>query len=174
MPFRCGNCAYRWTYDAPLLADHVARGPSADSSVLAKDADAPDAHVCRVVTYNLLADQYASQEYARTVLFRHVKAEHLDIHYRKQLIVRQLLRSRADLICLQEVDEKVFVQYLQPQLEARGFAGIHTCKAGQQAEGSALFYRRECLRLVGRCVAFPVMLTLEPRCVLGTRGRGCV
>ena len=55
----------------------------------------------RVVTYNILADQYASMEYSKKVLFKHVEPACLDIDYRKQLVLKQLLSYNADIICLQ-------------------------------------------------------------------------
>jgi mRNA deadenylase 3'-5' endonuclease subunit Ccr4 len=118
--------------------------------MLAVQLPPPSDGLCRAITYNLLADQYTSQEYAQKVLFAHVSPEALDIHYRKQLILNQLLRSKADIMCLQEVDEKVFVQFLRPHLAAHGYSGIHACKAGQQAEGSATFFRSDRLQLVSR------------------------
>jgi hypothetical protein len=54
-----------------------------------------------VLTYNLLADQYASQEYSQKVLFAHTPPPLLDIALRKQRILRQLLNSGADVMCLQ-------------------------------------------------------------------------
>lgn len=53
------------------------------------------------MTYNLLADQYASQEHSQKVLFKHVPLGLLDIEYRKQLVLHQLLASNADVMCLQ-------------------------------------------------------------------------
>ena len=47
----------------------------------------------------------------------------------------------ADIICLQEVDEKVFFKFLKPALELNGLAGVFQMKAGVIREGEALFYR---------------------------------
>ena len=44
----------------------------------------------------------------------------LDAWQRRTLVLDELLRYSADLICLQEVDEKAFTRYLQPQLAAQG------------------------------------------------------
>ena len=40
--------------------------------------------------------------------------------YRRPLVVAELLGFRGDLVCLQEVDDKMFSLHLQPQLGAEG------------------------------------------------------
>lgn len=45
----------------------------------------------RVVTYNLLADLYADSDYSRTVLFPYCPSYALNIDYRKQLILKELI-----------------------------------------------------------------------------------
>lgn len=52
----------------------------------------------------------------------------------------------GDLICLQEVDEKVFMRDLQHTLRNEGLEGIYTAKGGSVTEGVALFYRLSKLR----------------------------
>ena len=55
----------------------------------------------RAVSYNLLADQYASTDYAREHLFSYCPARYLDMGYRKQLILAELQAYHADIILLQ-------------------------------------------------------------------------
>ena len=43
-----------------------------------------------------------------------------DANYRRPLILIELLRYNADVICLQEVDEKAFTQYFEPHLKYAG------------------------------------------------------
>lgn len=94
----------------------------------------------RVVSYNLLADLYADGDYARKTLFPYCAAEALKIDYRKQLFIKELVGYNADLLCLQEVDIKIFDYDLKPVLETYNFNGIMTPK-GTCAEGIAMFYR---------------------------------
>jgi len=47
----------------------------------------------------------------------------------------------ADIICLQEVDKKVFERDLLPRLEEDGLAGHLRLKSGEVSEGSAIFFR---------------------------------
>ena len=67
----------------------------------------------RVVSYNLLADAYASQQSTKEKMYPYTGDTNLDIEYRKQLIAAELCALRGDIICLQEVDAKVFHQYLR-------------------------------------------------------------
>lgn len=49
-------------------------------------------------------------------------------------------------MCLQEVDEKVFLRDLEPALAEAGLDGHYTAKGGSVSEGIALFYRHDKLR----------------------------
>lgn len=53
------------------------------------------------------------------------------MEYRKQLLLKELLGYNADVLCLQEVDEKIFKHDLGPVLGANGLQGIHDKKGGQ-------------------------------------------
>ncbi|KAH8302544.1 hypothetical protein KR044_008133 [Drosophila immigrans] len=103
----------------------------------------------RVVSYNLLADLYADGDYARKTLFPYCAPAALKIDYRKQLFIKELLGYNADLMCLQEVDIKIFDYDLQPVLTE--FKGIMTPK-GKVAEGIALFYRSSRFELLNTYV----------------------
>lgn len=50
---------------------------------------------------------------------------------------------QPDICCLQEVDDKVFAEFLQPHLALAGWAGHFTNKQGRVREGSALFWRTD-------------------------------
>ena len=47
----------------------------------------------------------------------------LEPQYRRPLILQELLGFHADVICLQEVDEKAFAEYFLPQLQQAGTVG---------------------------------------------------
>ncbi|KAK9846341.1 hypothetical protein WJX81_001906 [Elliptochloris bilobata] len=137
---------------ATAVVGPVGRGP-ADPPAAARHAATRDPLAppgLRVVTYNILADQYAATDYAQRVLFGYCPAQWLAPEYRRPLIVQEVLGYDADVVCLQEVDESAFRLCLQPHMEAAGFAGHYTNKAGRTREGSATFFRRARLRLVRR------------------------
>ena len=48
---------------------------------------------------------------------------------RRTLTLHELLRYNADIICLQEVDEKAFQRYFEPQLTSQGVPvpSMHQC-----------------------------------------------
>jgi 2',5'-phosphodiesterase len=77
----------------------------------------------RALSYNILADQYASSDYAQKVLFKYCPLPYLDYEYRKQLVLAELARYSPDVACLQEVDDKALHEYLAPQLGLDGFSG---------------------------------------------------
>ena len=100
-----------------------------------------DENLFRVVSYNILADIYCSTDFARTHLYPYCISYALDFSYRGQLMLKELLGYNADIICLQECDQKVFNAFLQPTMKDAGFAGYYMRKAGEMPEGEALFYR---------------------------------
>lgn len=103
----------------------------------------------RVVSYNILADLYADSDYSRSYLFPYCPPYALKVDYRKQLYIKELLGYNADIICLQEVDMKIFEYDLKPVLEneTHGFRGVIAQK-GSCGEGIATFYRSDRFELV--------------------------
>ncbi|KAK7016428.1 Endonuclease/Exonuclease/phosphatase [Halocaridina rubra] len=104
----------------------------------------------RVISYNILADLYASTEKARTYLFATCPPYAMDIDYRKQLLLKEILGYNGDIICLQEVDEKVFEYDLEPVLKSRGYESCYDAKGGQVSEGIAMIFQKSKLRLLER------------------------
>jgi 2',5'-phosphodiesterase len=101
----------------------------------------------RVVSYNILADYYADSEDGRTKLFNYCAQYAIDIDYRKQLLIKEIVGYNADILCMQEVDFKVFDLDLIPFLEERNMSGIHN-KKGTTPEGLATFYRTDRFELI--------------------------
>ena len=104
----------------------------------------------RVMTYNILADQYASTDTAKDVIFSHCSPEFLAWQYRRPLILKEILDYKPDVACLQEVDASAFELLLQPGLGAFGLDGVYTNKAGRVKEGSATFWRRDRFDIIDR------------------------
>ncbi|XP_063838831.1 2',5'-phosphodiesterase 12 isoform X1 [Ostrinia nubilalis] len=103
----------------------------------------------RCVTYNILADLYCDSDHTREVLYPYCPPYALSIDYRKQLILKELTGYNADILCLQEVDAKIFNHYLQPLLQENGLHGVFYKKGKEVAEGLALFYRMDRFRILG-------------------------
>lgn len=95
-----------------------------------------DTHL-RVVTYNLLADQYAKKE---NTIMDHCPPSVLDRNRRMPLLLYELLSYRADILCLQEVDGHIFHTLYKPVLESQGYQGFFSSKLSGQQEGCAMFW----------------------------------
>jgi mRNA deadenylase 3'-5' endonuclease subunit Ccr4 len=71
----------------------------------------------RVMTYNLLSEMYTSNEVQTKAAYSYLSdMKFLDIGYRAQRIVDEIRVSATDVLCLQEVDLKLFHRYLEPYL----------------------------------------------------------
>jgi 2',5'-phosphodiesterase len=129
------------------------------------------------VTYNILADLYTDSEYTRKVLHPYCPPYALAIDYRKQLILKELIGKivyywltlnmlnivsvaypiifhlgyNADIICLQEVDGKVFDSDLKPIFSSLGFGAEFSKKGGQVSEGMTCLFNTSKFRLVESC-----------------------
>ncbi|KAH8353432.1 hypothetical protein KR084_010939 [Drosophila pseudotakahashii] len=108
-----------------------------------------DSNEIRVVTYNLLADLYASSDYAGSTLFSYCPSKYLQIDYRKPLFINEIIGYNSDLICLQEVDQRIFDFDLKEILEQPpyNFHGLMAPK-GKCAEGVAVFFRKSRFELL--------------------------
>nr|CAB3264735.1 2',5'-phosphodiesterase 12 [Phallusia mammillata] len=101
----------------------------------------------RVMTYNILADCYASTEYAQSDLFGYCPSNFLNMSYRIQILLKEIQGYHSDLIFLQEVDRFVFDDHLVPALSLQNYAGAFGAKR-QLKEGVAIFYNRSKFKLV--------------------------
>lgn len=102
----------------------------------------------RVVSYNILADLYCDSDFTRTVLHPYCPAYALTLDYRKQLVMKELIGYNADIICLQEVDTKVYNYDLRPLFGSLGYTVHFTRKGGDVNEGLACIYNERKFRLV--------------------------
>ncbi|XP_050046824.1 2',5'-phosphodiesterase 12 [Dermacentor andersoni] len=117
----------------------------------------------RCISYNLLADVYADTKFTRSHLFPYCPSYALDLSYRKQLLIKELLGYKGDLMCLQEVDRRVFQEDLEPILGDHGFNGCYTEKCSPMAEGVACFFRLSKFRaLHERSIVLATEMTQEP------------
>ena len=102
----------------------------------------------RVLTYNILAEIYATQQ-----MYPYCDPWALKFAYRIELIVRELIDAAADVICLQEVQRDAFEGVLMPRLGAAGYAGLYKQKTREdmgvagKVDGCALFWRKAKFRL---------------------------
>lgn len=113
-------------------------------------ASSPPSSRFTVLTYNLLADLYATPEQ-----FGYTPPWALGWGYRRQNLLRELLAADADVLCLQEVQSNHFADFLAPELAAAGFAGVYKRKTAEvftgssyATDGCATFFKRARFGLV--------------------------
>ena len=116
----------------------------------------------RLVTYNILADLYCDSDFSRTVLHPSCPPYALHIDYRVKLVLHELLGYNSDLVCLQEVDKKVFENHLEPVLSTANLEGQFAKKGGQVSEGLAIFWRKDRLQLIEFSSVFLPSLLQSP------------
>ena len=139
--------AYRFSNTIEALPDNtllrIRRQWLQESTRDGGDGDGSHPPIIRVVTYNTLAHQNAFSASDRTPYYPYVTSQVLSKERRLPLILQELLAYRADVICLQEVDESVFEGLLDPVLTSRQFnyQGYYAGKASDGTrEGCALFW----------------------------------
>ncbi|KAJ1462573.1 Endonuclease/exonuclease/phosphatase [Pelagophyceae sp. CCMP2097] len=110
-------------------------------------SSAPRADV-RVVSYNVLAEIYATQH-----AYPYCERWALDWQYRVRTVVHELVASDADVLCLQEAQRDHYERDLEPALRARGYEGYFTQKsresmgAAGKVDGCAVFWKARKWRL---------------------------
>ncbi|RWS02555.1 phosphodiesterase 12-like protein [Dinothrombium tinctorium] len=107
----------------------------------------------RCVSYNILADLYADSDYSRTVLFPYCPPEILDKNYRRNLLFKELTGYNGDVVCLQEVDRKLYNNELKEIMDINGLDSVYSEKKFEDdekfcGEGLACFYRRSKFKLL--------------------------
>ncbi|XP_014603536.1 PREDICTED: 2',5'-phosphodiesterase 12 [Polistes canadensis] len=108
----------------------------------------------RVTSYNILAESYSSTTYSKENLFPYCPAYALEMNYRKQLILKELIGFNSDIICLQEVDNKIYENDLVPNLSLLGYKSVFNTK-NSMSEGLAIFFNND--RFEELCFDFTVI-----------------
>ncbi|KAG8176860.1 hypothetical protein JTE90_027164 [Oedothorax gibbosus] len=93
-----------------------------------------DNYSIRCVSYNILANMYVERK-----KFPYSSEKARDNYYRKQVLIRELIGYNSDIICLQEVQDRLFEFDLVPVLKKLGYVGSYNRKGGRRFEGLAMF-----------------------------------
>lgn len=102
----------------------------------------------RIMSYNILADTYADSDFSKDVLFPYCPSYALNMDYRKQLILKEIIGFNSDIICLQEVDKSVYEHDLLPSLNMLNYDGTFITK-NEISEGLATFFYQDRLEKIG-------------------------
>lgn len=107
------------------------------------------------MTYNTLAEKYANLDDN----YNYCHPKYLAIDYRKQLIAKELLGNliysfmfeynsrlflgyNADIICLQEVDNRHYTNYFKEIFKEKGYYSFYRRKGNAIPEGLVCMYNR--------------------------------
>ncbi|KAF7851326.1 hypothetical protein BT93_L4106 [Corymbia citriodora subsp. variegata] len=98
-----------------------------------------------VLSYNILADVYASSEF-----YSYCPSWALSWQYRRQNLLREIVGYRADIVCLQEVQSDHFEEFFAPELDKHGYDALYKKKTTEvyggninSIDGCATFFRRD-------------------------------
>ncbi|KAF8085221.1 hypothetical protein N665_0676s0033 [Sinapis alba] len=98
-----------------------------------------------VLSYNILADTYASSD-----MYSYCPAWALSWTYRRQNLLREIVKYHADIVCLQEVQNDHFDEFFAPELDKHGYQALFKRKTNEvfvgninTIDGCATFYRRD-------------------------------
>ncbi|XP_065176276.1 protein angel homolog 2-like [Sycon ciliatum] len=100
-----------------------------------------------IVTYNVLSDKLL---FNNPDLYPDRNGPYLNWEYRKGRLLKEILSYKADIVCLQEVEQKHFTEHFLPRLRDQGYAGVFMSRTGRKTDGCATFYRTSCFKLVGQ------------------------
>ena len=102
----------------------------------------------RIMSYNILAECHTSGEVARKETFPYCRPEILDVNYRIQLLIREIVEHSVDVAALQECDAKLFKGSFRRILEEFGYTGMFVNKEGGSVEGCAIFFKKSRFELL--------------------------
>jgi CCR4-NOT transcription complex subunit 6 len=130
------------------LRDRMPMGPPPPErkfiSYLDSSVTIPDKDKFKVLSYNILAESYASLD-----RYYYCPSWALDWNYRKQGILKELLSYDADILCLQEVESGQYNSFFKPELAKVGYIGVlvpksraRTMSDWNTVDGCAIFYKR--------------------------------
>ncbi|GMH08223.1 hypothetical protein Nepgr_010063 [Nepenthes gracilis] len=108
---------------------------------LGSDARLSSAGTFTVLSYNILADVYATSE-----SYSYCPSWALSWPYRRQNLLREIVGYRADIVCLQEVQSDHFEEFFAPDLDKHGYQALYkrkTSEVSHTLDGCATFFRRD-------------------------------
>ncbi|KAM3723713.1 2',5'-phosphodiesterase [Dirofilaria immitis] len=107
----------------------------------------PNSGNTRVISYNVLANLYLDLKLKQEDLhFPYCAKEHQNYDYRYPILLREIPGYQADIIFLQEVDERLWLRFLPEVMSSYGY-DCHFKKKGMKVnEGLVACFRRQQFR----------------------------
>lgn len=116
---------------------------------VAQTDQSPGGQRYKIITYNVLAESYATEEQ-----HPYTPKESLKWENRKIKILEDILEHEPDIICLQEVEMKQFQYFFLPNLQKKGYDGVHKLKTRARVmsdpgsvDGCSIFYQTSKFKL---------------------------
>lgn len=113
-----------------------------------------DAEAFSMMLYNTLCHHYATVK-----LYKYTPRWALEWEYRKQRLTAEILEYGCDVVCLQEVETRLYNEYWLPLMEGAGYKGLFYCKTRsktmgeselKKVDGCATFYKTLRFQLLHR------------------------
>ncbi|XP_065184472.1 2',5'-phosphodiesterase 12-like [Sycon ciliatum] len=123
------------------VGDDVVRLGYTEFSAHTPEPHAVDSAKLRVVTYNILADMYLTEGFGGSS-FSYCDNKALSLGYRDMALSRELPAYHADILCLQEVEEKRFQSTIMSCLRPLSYQG-KTVMKHNMPEGIATIWRTD-------------------------------
>lgn len=98
-----------------------------------------------LVSYNILSQSLLNEH---SFLYTDCDPKDLEWPRRGHKIVNELLDNRADIICLQEVENDHLKSLYRPRLNRYGYDCLYKRKTGFKIDGCAIFYKRSLFQLL--------------------------
>ncbi|KAL4147748.1 hypothetical protein PRNP1_011502 [Phytophthora ramorum] len=113
-----------------------------------RSAEDPTVHTpastFRFISFNVLADYLVVNDRKNEPAKCHVK---YDWEYRRERLVKEILRWEPDVVNLQEVDH--YEDFFEPRMEKAGFVGVYKRRTGETThDGCAIFVKKSMFRIV--------------------------
>ena len=103
-----------------------------------RDAPESSGDQIRLLSWNTLADSLLR---GNLELYRRCNPTSLPESARLPLLLERLRLLCADVLALQEVEERCFEENLSPALAREGYRGVFKKRTGDQSDGLAIFYK---------------------------------
>ena len=94
-----------------------------------------------VMSYNILSSTFTKIEW-----FPYCQPEYLHPKYRAPRILNEIERVNADILCLQECDHDLFLEFYKPNLEAMGYKCIYKATDSSRIVTVCTAYKRQLFR----------------------------
>lgn len=92
----------------------------------------------QVVSYNILAPTYTVP---RLIRYPYISAENLSWVHRFPLLLKELKILDGDIVCLQELEQVLYIKQWKEAMEELGYEGVYSAKTDGRPDGVGTFFK---------------------------------